>query len=102
MPELEDAEPGDHPMEEPLMDVPPAEAEVNPEDLPLQEDDRTKEDKEETLADIPWIEEPLTQPWVTFEAQVCQDEVQHWAAMFTWFQALHRQWERNRKERDDE
>ena len=96
--EFEDAEPGDHPIEGLLMDVPPVEAEANPEGLPLQEDDQIEED----LADIPWIEEPLTQPWVMFEAQVHQDEVQYWATMFTWFQALHHQWERNQRERDDE
>ena len=60
------------------------------------------EDGEESLANIPWVEEPLTQPWVTFEAQVCQGEVQHWATMFTWFRALHHQWEKNQRERDDE
>ena len=100
--ELEDDEPGDHPMEEPLMDVPPVRAELSPESPSQREDDQIKVDGEESLADIPWIEEPLTQPWVTFKAQVHQDEVQYWAAMFTWFQALHHQWERNQRERSDE
>ena len=61
-----------------------------------------EEDKEGSLADIPWIEETLTQPWVRFEAQICQDEVQHWATMFTWFRAMHLQWEENQRKRGDE
>ena len=85
MPELEDAEPKGDLREEPLMDVPPAEAGMSLGDLPPLEDGRLKEDGEESMTDIPWIEEPLAQPWVMFEAQICQDEVQHWAAMFTWF-----------------
>ena len=102
MPELEDAEPRDHPMEEPLMGAPPVGAELSPESPSQWEDDRIEADGEESLVDIPWIEEPLAQPWVTFEAQVHQDEVQHWAAMFTWFWALHHQWESNQRERSDE
>ena len=102
MPELEDAEPKDNPREEPLTDVPPAEAGMSPGDLPLLEDGRFKEDKEESLADIPWIEEPLAQPWFMFEAQIRQDKVQHWATMFTWFQAMHLRWEENRRKRHDE
>ena len=98
--ELEDADPGGHPMGGPLMDVPVARAEENPEGQPLREDDQVVEDEEESLADIPWIEGHLAQPWVTFEAQVNQDEVQHWATMFAWFQALQQQWERNWREKD--
>ena len=70
MPELEDDQPGDRPMEESLMDVPQAGAALNPESLPQQEDDRVEADGEESLADIPCVGEPLSQPWVTFEAQV--------------------------------
>ena len=77
------------------MDVRPAKTGMNPGDLPLLEDGGFEEDGEESLADIPWIEEPLTQPWVMFEAQICQDKVQHWATMFTWFWAMHLQQERS-------
>ena len=59
MSELEDAEPEDDPREEPLMNVPPAETGMDLRDLPPLEDGRFEEDKEESLADIPWIEEPL-------------------------------------------
>ena len=102
MPELEDAKPKDDLREEPLMNVTPAKTGMDLRDLPPLEDGRFKEGKEESLADIPWIEEPLSQPWVRFEAQICQDEVQHWATMFTWFRAMHLQWEENQRKRGDE
>ena len=99
MPELEDAEPEDDLREEPLMNVPPAKTGMDLRGLPPLDDGRSREDREESLADIPWIEEPLAQPWVRFEAQIRQDEVQHWAAMFMWFWAMHLQWEENRRKR---
>ena len=78
--------------EEPLVDVPPAEAMMDLEGMPQLEDGGSEESREEYLVDVPLIEEPLAQPWVRFEAQILQDEVQHWAAMFTWFQAMHLCW----------
>ena len=40
---------------------------------------------EEPPVDIPPTEGSPALPWVCFEAQIHQDEVQYWAAMFTWF-----------------
>ena len=77
------------------MDVPPAEAVMDLRGIPLLKDGESEEDREESSADIPLIEEPLAQPWVMFEAQIHQDEVQHWAAMFMWFWAIHLCWEEN-------
>ena len=102
MPELEDDKSGDHPMEESLMDVPQAGAVLSPESPPQWGDDQIEVDGEESLVNIPWVGEPLSQPWVTFEARVHRDEVRYWAAMFAWFRALHHQWERSQKERRDE
>ena len=100
MPELEDIEPENDPREEPLVDVPPAEAVMDLEGMPQLEDGGSKENREEYLADVPQIEEPLAHPWVRFEAQIRQDD--HWATMFTCFRAMHLHWEENRRRRGDE
>ena len=75
---------------------------VDPSGMPQLEDGRSKESREEYSTDVLLIEEPLTQPWVRFEAQIHQDEVQHWATMFMWFLAMHLRWEENRGKRSDE
>ena len=62
MPELEDAEPKDDPKEEPLMNVPPAKTRMDLRGLPLLEDGGSKEDREESLADIPLLRNPLLNP----------------------------------------
>ena len=77
MPELEDVEPENDPREEALVDVPPIEAVMDLESMPQLQDGGSKESREEYLANVPPMKEPLAQPWVRFEAQICQDEVQH-------------------------
>ena len=83
------------------MDVPPAEAAMDLEGMPLLEDGGPEESREEYSADIPPIGKPLAQPWVRFKAQVRQDEVQHWATIFTWFWATHLSWEERQRRKDD-
>ena len=83
------------------MDVLPVEAMMDPRGMPQLEDGRSEESREEYLADIPLIEEPLAQPLVRFEAQIHQDEVQHWATMFTWFRAMHLSWEESQRRGDE-
>ena len=41
--------------------------------------------EEEPSVDAPLTEGPPVLPWVYFEAQIHQDEIQYWAMMFTWF-----------------
>ena len=40
---------------------------------------------EEPPVDVPSTEGPPALPWIHFKAQIHQDEIQYWAAMFTWF-----------------
>ena len=72
------------------------------EDMPDLEDADSEEIiGEEPPVDVPPTEGPPTIPWVCFEAQICQDELQYWAAMFTWFQYMHLSWEESWRKRDD-
>ena len=98
MPELEGTEPEQVPGGEPPMAV----ATIDVEGMPELEDAGPEESIEEYLADTPLIWESLAQPLVWFEAQVCQDEVQYWAAMFTWFRVMHLSWEESRRRKGDE
>ena len=56
---------------------------------------------EEPPVDIPPTEGSPALPWVCFEAQIHQDEVQYWAAMFTWFRCMHLSWEESWRKKDD-
>ena len=84
------------------MAIPPAEVTLDLEGMPGLEDTGSEESMEEYSANVPPIGEAPTQPWVWFEAQVCQDEVQYWAAMFTWFRVMHLSWEESRRRKGDE
>ena len=64
------------------------------EDEPLEE----KPLGEEPQADNPSAEVCPAMPWVRFEAQVCQDEVQYLAAMFMWFHNMYYSWEERKKD----
>ena len=55
----------------------------------------------EPSVDIPSAEGPPALPWVHFEAQIHEDEIQYWVAMFTWFLYMHLSWEGSQKERDN-
>ena len=56
---------------------------------------------EEPPVDIPLTEGPPALPWVHFKAQICQDEIQYWVAMFTWFRYMHPSWEESQRKKDD-
>ena len=100
--ELKEAKPKGALREEPPVAFPLAEATLDLEGMPELEDAGPEESIEEYLANAPPIGESLAQPWVQFEAQVRQDEVQYWAAMFTWFRVMHLSWEESRRRKGDE
>ena len=75
------------------MAIPLAEGTLDLEGMPKLEDAGPEESMEDSMADALLTRGTPTQPWVHFEAQVHQDEVQYGAAMFTWFQFMHLSWE---------
>ena len=82
--------------------VPGQEGTLDFEGMPDLEDTSSEEIMgEEPSVDVPSTEGPPALPWVCFEAQVCQDEIQYWAAMFTWFRHMHLIWEESQKKRDN-
>ena len=93
--DLEDAGTEEILGEEPPVAFPLAKGTLDLEDMPEPEDAGPEESMEESLADVPLTGGTPAQPWVCFKAQVCQDEVQYWAAMFTWFRFMHLSWEEN-------
>ena len=63
-------------------------------------EDRSSEEpmREEPQVDNPPAEGPLALHWVCFKAQIHQDEVWYWAAMFTWFRYMYISWEESRRD----
>ena len=98
---LEDAGPEEILGEEPSVAVPLAKGTLDLEGMPELEDAGPEESMEDSAADVPLTGGTPAQPWVHFEAQVCQDGVQYWAAMFTWFRFMHLSWEESRRWKDD-
>ena len=65
--------------------MPGQEGTLDFEGMPDLEDAGSEITGEEPPVDVPLTEGPPALPWVHFKAQIHQDEIQYWVAMFTWF-----------------